>query len=107
MHQLRISFTADWNALTDATARAFVFDAMQNTARGLERFASRDDGRNALAQKVSTVKLVLGKASSILLSGRTLVVSIDAGHGYAGRVSSRAVAQALSRLLSVKQATNG
>jgi hypothetical protein len=105
-HQLHLSFAADWNALAgDANARALVFDAMQNTARGLDRVASRDDGRNALIQKVSSVKLVVGK-SGVLLSGRTLVVSVDAGRGYGGRQSSRAVAQALSRLLSVKQATN-
>jgi hypothetical protein len=105
-HQLHVSFAADWNVLiADANARAFVFDAMQNAARGLDRFASRDDGRNALAQRVSSVKFVLGKMSAVQLSGRTLVVSVDAGHGYAGRESSRAVAQALSRLLSVKQAT--
>ena len=106
-HQLHIGFTADWNSLGgDANARSLVFDALQNTTRGFDRFASRDDGRNALAQKVSSVRLVLGKASGVLLSGKTLVVSVDAGHGYVGRASSRAVAQALSRLLSVKQVAN-
>lgn len=104
-HQLHLSFTADWNALAgDANARAFVFDAMQNTGRGLDRFASHDDARNALAQKVSSVKIVLGKASNVALSGKTLVVSVDASRGYAGRESSRAVSLALAHLLSVKQA---
>ena len=106
-HQLHLSFSVDWNTLSaDTNTRAIVFDAMQNTTRGLDRFASRNDARNALAQKISQVKFVLGKTSTVQLSGRTLVVSVDASRGYAGRESSRAVSLALSRLLSLKQAAN-
>jgi hypothetical protein len=106
-HRLHVSFSADWNLLAnDANARALVFDAMQNTTRGIDRFATRDDGKNAVTQKISAVKLVLGKANAIQLWGRTLGVAVDPGRGYAGRASSRAVAQSLGRLLSVRQAAN-
>jgi hypothetical protein len=106
-HQLHVSFLADWNVLAnDANGRALLFDAMQNTTRGFDRFAARGDGRSAVMQKISSVKLMIGKSSSVLLSGRTLMVSIDPSRGYAGRFSSRAVAQSLARLLSVRQAAN-
>lgn len=105
--KVNLTFSADWRALSaDANARAVVFDAMQNVARGLERFAQRDDARSAVAQRISSVKLTVGKNDGVLLWGRTLVVGIDANKGYAGRASSRAVAQSLAKLLSVRQAAN-
>ncbi len=106
--QMNLIFVAEWDRLAgDANARALAFDAMQNVARGLDLFAARDNARNAVAQRIETVKLLVENNSGISLNGKTLVVAIDTGRGYAGRSSSRAVARALSRLLSVRQATTG
>jgi uncharacterized protein DUF4908 len=103
--QLNIVFSADWDKLNeDANARALAFDAMQNVARGLDRFSTRADARNALVQHVGAVKIAVARKPSIILNQKTLVVSIDPDLGYSGRSSSRAVARALSRLLNVKQA---
>jgi hypothetical protein len=108
VRKIAVTFVADWNAIAnDANSRALVFDALQNAARGLERFTANDAARNAVAQKVTTVKLVLGKPSAILLWGKTLVIGIDPSRGYEGRASSRAVSVALGKLLSVRQAANG
>ncbi len=108
IRKIAVSFVIDWNALAnDANARALVFDALQNASRGFERFAGNDAGRNAVAQKITTVKLVLGKPSGILLWGKTLVIAIDPAKGYEGRASSRAVSLALGKLLSVRQAAKG
>src|SRR5258708_2342073 len=106
--QMNLIFVAEWDRLAgDANARALAFDAMQNVARGLDLFAARDNARNAVAQRIDTVKILVENNSGISLNGKTLVVAIDPGRGYAGRSSSRAVARALSRLLSVRQVTPG
>jgi uncharacterized protein DUF4908 len=105
--QLNVVFLADWDKLNDdANARALAFDALQNVARGLDRFAARDDTRQALAQHVDTVKIAVAKNTGIALNGKMLVVAIDPGRGFAGRLSSRAVVHALSGLLKVRQAVN-
>lgn len=106
--QLNVIFVSDWNRLADdANARALAFDAMQNVARGLDRFAGRDDARNAVIQRIDTIRLSIEKGSGISLNGKTLVVAIDPDRGYAGRSSSRAIAKNLSKLLSVRQANTG
>ena len=105
--RINVSFSVDWNALANnPNARALVFDAIQNVTRGLERLAQGDAAKSALAQKISSVRLTFGKGDNIRLWGKTLVVCVDPGKGYAGRASSRAVAQSLSRLLSIHQAAN-
>jgi hypothetical protein len=105
--QLNVIFVADWGKLgDDANARALAFDAMQNVARGLDRFAARDDARNAVVQRIDTIRLSVAKNSGIALSGKTLLIALDPDRGYSGRLSSRAVAHALAHLLSVRQATN-
>jgi Domain of unknown function (DUF4908) len=105
--QVNLVFVADWDKLAgDTNARTLAFDAMQNAAHGLDRFAARDDARNALGQKVDTVRMVLAKKPAVSLSGKTLVIAFDADLGFAGRSSSRAIARDLSHLLSVRQASN-
>ena len=50
---VRLSFDADWPALAgNSDMRAFAFDALQNAARGIERFAARAAARAALAARV-------------------------------------------------------
>jgi hypothetical protein len=102
--RIAVNIAADWMALTvNPNARAIVFDAMQNTARGLDRFASREDARGAMAQRVSAVRLVLARWPSIRLWGRVLVITVDPSRGYAGRLSSRAIAQSLPHLLAMRR----
>jgi hypothetical protein len=101
-HHVHLNFTADWNALAgDSRLRALCFDALQNTARGIERFASNDKARAAFAKKIDQVRLALGTKPIMYLSGRTLNVIFNAQTGYVGRASSRGIARALGQLLSV------
>ena len=100
--RVHLTFTADWSALAgDARLRALCSDALQNTARGIERFASTDKARAAFAKKIDQVRIALGSRPIMFLSGRTLNVIFNAQLGYAGRASSRGIARALGQLLSV------
>jgi hypothetical protein len=104
VRRLNLSFTADWNSLaSDSTMRAFAYDAMENAARGLDRFAGFGPGRDALAKRVSAVSIQTNSHPTIALNGKTLVVTYNPGRGFEGRASSRAIARALSTLLSVPQ----
>src|SRR5215467_1217402 len=100
--QLHLSFTADWAALAgDSRLRALCFDALENTVRGIERFITLGKGRNAFAKKIDGVRIALGNKPVIFMSGRTLNVTFNAQHGYAGRASSRGIALGLGQLLSI------
>lgn len=102
---LHIAFGADWAALaTDAALRALTFDAMQNAARGIDRFAVVAAARIALLGKLDTVRLEPGGRPLISLRGRTLVVTFVPSQGFAGRASSRGIARALGELLAVPPA---
>jgi hypothetical protein len=101
VRRVNVQFTADWNALNEnALARAFAFDTMENTARGIERFTGGGAQREAFAKRVSSVMIVLGSRPTLGLNGRTLVVSFNPGLSFAGRASSRAIARALGNVLS-------
>ncbi|HVU20203.1 MAG TPA: DUF4908 domain-containing protein [Rhizomicrobium sp.] len=101
-HRVHLNFTADWAALAgDSRLRALCFDALQNTARGIARFATNDKARAAFAKKIDQVRLALGTKPIMYLSGRTLNVVFNAQTGYIGRASSRGIARALGQLLSV------
>jgi len=101
VRRLNVQFTADWNALNEnPVARAFAFDTLENTARGIERFTGGGGQREAFAKHVSSVTIVQSSRPTLGLSGRTLVVSFNPGLGFAGRASSRAIARALGNILS-------
>jgi hypothetical protein len=103
--KVSLSFDADWNALAqDSGARAVVFDALQNTVAGLDRFLGLNGAHEALAKTVSAIKLVRAASDGVSLSGKTLQVTYDPAQGYAGRPSSRDVAESLSKLLRVRLA---
>jgi hypothetical protein len=105
-HQLNLIFAADWRVLgADGYLRALAFDAMQNAARGLDRFAASPQARAILSQKVDLVTLETGAKPTIELTGKTLIVTFDAKRGYAGRASSRAIARALGRLFEIPVAS--
>lgn len=99
---IRLTFTADWAALAaDAALRALTFDALQNVARGIDRFAGNVRGRAALAARMDSVQMEQGGRPTIALHGKTLVVTFVPNRGFAGRASSRGIARALGQLLSV------
>jgi hypothetical protein len=100
--QLHVSFTADWAALAgDSRLRALCFDALENTVRGIERFIALAKARAIFAKKIDAVRIALGNKPVIFMSGRTLNVTFNAMHGYAGRASSRGIARGLGLLLAV------
>jgi len=102
--RLRLAFTADWASLGDGMTRSFAFDAMENAARGLDRFAASPQGHDALAQRVDSGAIVPGGGRPTLsLNGRTLIVTFNSASGFAGRASSRAVARSLSIVLGAPQ----
>ncbi len=99
---LRIGFGADWAGLAaDAALRALTFDAMQNAARGIDRFTANARARAALAAKMDQVQMTPGGRPTIALHGRTLLVTFVPPQGFAGRASSRGIARALGQLLSI------
>ena len=101
--RIRLAFTADWNALAgDSRLRALCFDAMENAARGIDRFLTVPKGREAFAKRVDQVRMALGNKPLMFLSGKTLNITFNAQAGYAGRASSRGIARALGQLLSVQ-----
>ncbi len=103
MRRLNLSFDADWKALADDDAlRARAFDALENTARGIDRFATSQDGRKALAQRFTRVLIAVGDKPTLSINAKTLIATFNPDHGYRGRASSRAIARALGRLLHVK-----
>jgi Domain of unknown function (DUF4908) len=102
VRKLKLAFTADWNALAaNDVQRALAFDTLQNTARGIDRFAAVAAARSAFAAKIETINVEPGNRPLIALHGRTLNVTYVANHGYAGRASSRAIARALGQLLAM------
>jgi len=99
---VRLTFVADWPALAgNPTMRAFAFDALQNAARGIDRFAKSAAAKAALAAKIGSVELLSGARPLVTLHGRILNVTFNPAQGFSGRASSRAVARALGELLAV------
>ena len=100
--RIHLTFNADWNALAgDTRMRALCFDAMENAARGIDRFVTNAQGRAAFARKIEQVRMELGNKPLMFMSGKTLNITFDVRSGYAGRASSRGIARALGQLLSV------
>lgn len=104
---LRIAFIVDWSVLeTDAALRANASDAMENAARGIQRFVQNRQSRRLLADRVSTVALATGTHAALGLHDRTLIVTFNPEQGYAGCASSRAVARALTGVLQTTRAAS-
>jgi hypothetical protein len=103
--RVHLNFTADWNALAgDSRLRALCFDALENTARGIDRYAISTPARAAFTKRIDQVRMALGTKPIMFLSGKTLNVTFNAQAGYAGRASSRGITRALGQLLSVSVA---
>lgn len=93
---LQMAFQADWDDLAnDPHLRAQCFDAMENAARGIDRFAQTPAGRRALKGRVGTVFMRTSGKPTLELKRNQLIVTYDPAQGYVGRASSRAIARAL------------
>lgn len=100
VRRVAVQFTTDWNALADnAALRAFAFDALENAARGIERYCGGGGARDAFVRRISVVVVAQGSRPTLGINGRSLIVTFNAGRGYEGRASSRAIARALGHLL--------
>jgi hypothetical protein len=105
MRGIHLSFAADWAQLAaDAGLRVMTFDAMQNAARGIDRFVTSAKARAALVAKMDSVEIAAGGRPTIALHGRTLLVTFVPARGFSGRASSHGIARALGQLLSVPTA---
>jgi Domain of unknown function (DUF4908) len=103
MRGLRMTVSADWNALANnADLRASVFDAMENAVRGLDRFSYKAAGREALAHHVDLLRIEAANRPTLTLKLKTLIVTFNPDRGYEGRASSRAIARALGEIFSRK-----
>ncbi len=93
---IRLDFDTDWDDVAaNPPLRTLAFEAMENAARGLERFTASAKGRQIVAQRVGAVLVTSGMRISLTMRGRTLVVTFNANNGYEGRASSRAIAKTL------------
>jgi hypothetical protein len=102
--QLRLRFVADPGLLAgNDDTRDLTFDALVSAGAGIERLLASPGGHQALAHKFTAVRLVPSDKPAVTLSGKTLLVGISPAAGAAGRASSRAVAYALGKLLSVPE----
>lgn len=103
MRRLNLSFSADWDKLaSDAQSRALCFDALENAARGIDRFTAGAAAQKAIAAKVRAVLMAESGKPTLELKGEKLIVTYDPDNGYAGRASSRAIARALGTIFHIK-----
>ncbi|MBI3675626.1 MAG: DUF4908 domain-containing protein [Proteobacteria bacterium] len=104
VRRLRLAFSADWNALgNNAGLRALTYDAMENTARGVERFAAAAASQKNIAKRIDSVLITIGNKPTLAVKGKTLIVTFNAAKGYTGRASSRAIARALEKVLPAQK----
>jgi hypothetical protein len=102
VQQLKLHFAVDAAILKDADeARSNAFEALINSEMGIERVIATPAGRNAFVHRFDAVRIVEGDKPTIAISGRTLLVSFVPSAGAAGRASSRAIAFALGKMLSL------
>ena len=102
---VRLAFVAEWTALaSDPELRLLAFDAMQNAARGIDRFTASAAARSAFVAKVDSVRIMTGARPTLELHGKVLNVTFNPTQRFAGRASSRGIARALGQLLAVPTA---
>ena len=97
---LRVPFVVNWSVLeTDGALRATASEAIENTARGIERFVHDRQSRKMLMSRVRRVTFATGTHPMLSLQGKVLIVTFNPERGYFGCASSRAVARQLPTLL--------
>jgi hypothetical protein len=85
----------------DGGVRALAFDAMENAARGIDRFTANPNARNLFGQRVISVRLSISDKPYIKITDRVLIVTFNPRTGYFGRASSRAIATALGKMFAI------
>ncbi|MES2255625.1 MAG: DUF4908 domain-containing protein [Pseudomonadota bacterium] len=104
VQQMKLRFSADESILkNNDDVRANAFDTLINSAMGIEHVAATPAGRSAFVRRFDSVRIVEGDKPTIAISGRTLLVSFVPSAGAAGRASSRAIAFALGKILSLPE----
>lgn len=99
---VHIVFAADWDGVADdADQRALLYDTLENTARGVARFAAIPAARDQFGRRISVVQFKASRKPTIQIVGRTLFVTYNPRDGFRGRASSRAIAYALGKLFRV------
>ncbi len=99
---VRVSFAVDWGALAgDPNLRAIVFDALENTARAIDRFTANPAARSVFQQRVSAISMQESDRPIIRIMGKTLIVTYNPRQNYAGRASSRAISYAMGKMFGV------
>jgi hypothetical protein len=102
--RLNLAFSADWNALSQDTAACTVaLEAMDNVARGLDRFEASAPSHKKMLRGVDQISLEMAGRPTVALDGKKLIVTFDPNRGYEGRASSRAIAHALRAIFSTPQ----
>jgi hypothetical protein len=102
---LHLRFSAEPALLaSNNDRRGLAFDTLISTAAGIEHLMATPAGRQALAKKFDTVRIVASAKAGVSLSGKTLLVSFAPASGQAGRASSREVALELGKMLQIAEA---
>ena len=102
VQQMHLRFSAGELQGGDS-ARAAAFDALINAQAGIERMVASALGRQAFTRRIDAVRIVEGAKPGLTLSGRTLLVHFAPSEFETGRLSSRAVTQALGKLLAINE----
>lgn len=101
---LKLRFSVDAAVLNGSDdTRAYGFDTLVNSGMGIERILATPAGQAAFTHRFDSVRIVEGDKPTIAISGRTLLVSFVPSAGAAGRASSRAIAYALGKMLSLQE----
>jgi len=101
---VKLNFAINWDRLAAMPALwPTAFQAIENTGRGIERFAASRHAMMAM-HRVGAVRIETGPGPALALSGRTIVVTYNTDNGVMGLASSRAIARALAVALSVPRA---
>jgi hypothetical protein len=101
LDHLAVAFSVDWVTLANTgQARSIALDAMENVARGIERFCRSVHRHVAFARRITAVTLAMAGRPTVTLEGKNLVVTFNPDMGFEGRASSRSIAFALGMLLS-------
>ena len=98
---LKITFSADAQAVADNAVRALAYDTMENAARGIDRFTANPAARNVFGQRISAVRISVADKPYIKITDRVLIVTFNPRTGYFGRASSRGICAALGKVFGI------
>jgi len=95
-----ITFEMNWNKSPDnGLALATLGDAVERTGAALNRIADDNLGREALAMRLSRIRITQGETAQATLSENILTITYDGTKGVLGRLSSDALVAYLESIL--------